>query len=248
MNSTRLLVFPVALLIAIPALANDQQKAQKELNKVTALARDFTGRTVVNLSMSQTLNVSRTTLVQERIETGLNYGSLFLASELVKGGATMPDIAAQLKAGKKIADVANDRHADWKTIAEDSKKFNGAVDRNLYKYFLLEKRSPTPAAMKTSAPPVAAEEYDVHHDGVKADADDASDKEIEDAQNRFLMLKDSAAKAKGDNKTLGLADERIGYSDHTQGPGQVGAGGSQAGSSGGVTNTGTTAPGFGGPQ
>jgi hypothetical protein len=244
MKSTRLLVWVVALVFAMPALANDQQKAQKELNKVTALARDLTGRTVVNLSMSQTLNVPRMTLVQQRVDTGLNYGSLFLASELIKSGAAMPDIAAQLKAGKKITDIANDRHADWKTIAEDTKKFNGTVDRNLYKYFLLEKRSLTPAAMKTSAPPAAAEEYDVHHDGVKADADDAGDKEIEDAQNRFLMLKDSAAKAKGDNKTLGLGDERIGYSDHTQGPGAVGTG---AGGSAN-TNTGTTAPGFGGPQ
>ena len=218
MKSTRVLVSLVVLLIAVPAVANDQQKTQKELNKITALARDFTGRTVVNLSMSQALNVPRMTLVQERGETGLNYGSLFLASELIKSGATMPDIAAQLKAGKKITDVANDRHADWKAMAEAAKKFNGTVDGNLYKYFLVEKRSATPVAMKTSPAP-AAEEYDVHHDGVKADADDVSDKEIEDAKNRFLMLKDSAAKAKGDNKTLGLADERIGYSDHTQGPG-----------------------------
>lgn len=244
MDSARLLAFLAILLIAIPAFANDQQKAQKELNKVTALARDFTGRTVVNLSMSRTLNVPRMTLVQERAETGLNYGSLFLASELVKSGATMADIAAQLKAGKKLTDVANDRHADWKVIAEDTKKFNSAVDGNLYKYFLIEKRAATPAAMKTAGAPVAVEEYDVHHDGVKADADDATDKEIEDAQNRFLMLKDSAAKAKGDNKTLGLGDERIGYSDHTQGPGAVGTG---AGGSTN-TNTGTTAPGFGGPQ
>lgn len=247
MKSTRLLVSLVVLLIAVPAVANDQQKAQKELNKVTALARDFTGRTVVNLSMSQALNVPRTTLVQERVETGLNYGSLFLASELIKSGATMPDIAAQLKAGKKITDIANDHHADWKAIAEEAKKFNHAVDGNLYKYFLVEKRSATPVAMKTSPAP-AAEEYDVHRDGVKADADDASDKEIEDAQNRFLMLKDSAAKAKGDNKTLGIADERTGYVNHTGGPGQVGAGGGQGGSSTGTTNTGTTAPGFGGPQ
>lgn len=243
MNYKRILACLAALLLAIPAVANDQQKTQKELNKVTALARDFTGRTVINLSMSQTFNVPRTGLVQERIETGLNYGSLFLASELVKSGAAMADISSQLKAGKKITDIANDRHADWKAIADDAKKFNGAVDRNLYKYFLIEKRSATPVAMKTSGTSVG-DEYDVHHDGVKADADDASDKEIEDAQNRFLMMKDSAAKAKGDNKTLGLADERTGYSNHTQGPGAVGAGPGGTAS----TNTGTTAPGFGGPQ
>ena len=242
MNSTRVLVCLAAVLIAVPAVANDQQKAQKELNKITALARDFTGRTVVNLTMSQTLKAPRMTLVQERGETGLNYGSLFLASQLVNSGATMPDIAAQLKAGKKITEIANDDHADWKAIAQATKKFNGAVDGNLYKYFLIEKRSPTPVAMTTSAAP-AADEYDVHHDGVKADADDVSDKEIEDAQNRFLMMKDSAAKAKGDNKELGLDKERIGYSDHTAGPtGAGGAGGT------GNTSTGVAVPGFGGPQ
>jgi hypothetical protein len=244
MKSARLFAILVGLLIAVPAVANDQQKAQKELNKVTALARDFTGRTVVNLTMSQTLKVPRTALVQERADTGLNYGSLFLASELIKSGATLPDIAAQLKAGKKITDIANDRHADWKAIAEATKKFNGAVDNNLYNYFIAEKRAATPVAMKTSAPAVATDEYDVHHDGVKSDADDASDQEIEYAKNRFLTLKKSAADAKGDNKTLGLRDERIGYSDHTQGPGAVGTG---AGG-GANTNTGTTAPGFGGPQ
>lgn len=242
MYSTRVLACFVAVLIAVPAIANDQQKTQKELNKITALARDFTGRTVVNLTMSQTFKVPRTTLVQERGETGLNYGSLFLASQLVTSGAAMPDIAAQLRAGKKITDIANDRHADWKAIAEAAKKFNSAVDGNLYKYFLDEKRSPTPVAMKTSAS--AADEYDVHHDGVKADADDVSDKEIEDAKNRFLMLKDSAAKAKGDNRGLGLDKERIGYADHTSGgpSGSGGPGGT------GNTSTGVTVPGFGGPQ
>ena len=242
MNSIRVLACLAAVLIAVPAVANDQQKAQKELNKVTALARDFTGRTVVNLTMSQTFKVPRMTLVQERGETGLNYGSLFLASQLVNSGATMADIAAQLKAGKKITDIANDRHADWKAIAEATKKFNGAVDGNLYKYFMVENR-PTPVAMKTSSAP-AADEYDVHHDGVKADADDVSDKEIEDAQHRFLTLKDSAAKAKGDNRGLGLDKERIGYADHT------GGGPSGSGGPGGTgnTSTGVTVPGFGGPQ
>jgi hypothetical protein len=228
--------------IAIPAFANDQEKAQKELNKVTALARDFTGRTVINLTMSETFNVPRVTLVKQRGETGLNYGSLFLASQLIKGGATMQDLSAQLKAGKKIGDIANDRHVDWKATAEDAKKFNGAVDHNLYNYFLAEKRSVTPVAMKTSSVP-AAEEYDVHHDGVKADADDATDKDIEYAQKRFLMLKDSAAKAKGENRDLGLDKERIGYADHTNGPtGGGGIGGT------GNTSTGVTVPGFGGPQ
>src|SRR5260370_9276760 len=101
-SPTRFLVFLIALIVALPAFGDDQQKAQKELNQITAMARDFTGRTVVNLTLSQTLSVPRATLVQQRTDTGLNYGSVFLAGELVKNGAPIPEIPAQLKSGKKI--------------------------------------------------------------------------------------------------------------------------------------------------
>jgi hypothetical protein len=87
------------------------------------------------LLVSQTLKVLRTALVQERADTGLNYGSLFLASELIKSGATLPDIAAQLKAGQKITDIANDRHADWKAIAEATKKFKWCSGQQLVQVF-----------------------------------------------------------------------------------------------------------------
>jgi hypothetical protein len=239
MNSFRLLVAILALLVAVPAVASDQQKAQKEMVKVTAMACDFTGRSIVNLSMSQAFNVPRTTLVTERGETGLNYGSLLLAHELIKSGATIEDIVAQLKVGKKITAIADERHVDWKAIAEDEKKFNSLVDNNLYKYFMMQKETVKPAAMQSTP---KAEEYDVHYDGVKADAD-VEQKDIEDAGQRFRTIKDSAAKAKGHNQGLDLQHERIGYADHTQGPSSPGSG--TAGS--GNTTTGVNVPGFGGP-
>src|SRR6266496_3843239 len=105
---TRFLASVIARAVALPAFADDRQKAHKELNQITAMATDFTGRTVVNLSISQALHVPRATLVQQRNDMGLNYGSLFLAGELVKSGATMPDISANLKAGKKIGEIANE--------------------------------------------------------------------------------------------------------------------------------------------
>lgn len=235
MRPNRLIIFALALIVALPAFADDQAKAQKELNQITAMARDLTGRTMVNLTLSQTLKEPRMTLVQQRMETGLNYGSLFLASELVKDGATMPDVTAQLKSGKKIAQIANDRHANWKAIAEDAKKVNSNIGNNLYKYFLIEKNN---GNVSTADP------YDVHHDGVAADAEDVSDKEIAQAGDRFTMAKNQAEKAKGDNKELSLQDERIGYADHTgSGPG---ASAGQSGTSN--TSTGSSVPGFGGPQ
>ncbi|HZP16399.1 MAG TPA: hypothetical protein VFB00_00440 [Terriglobales bacterium] len=240
-TSTRLLVCLLALLISAPAFGDEQQKAQKELNRLTAMARDFTGRTMVNLSISQTLGVPRTVLVQQRGETGLNYGSLFLAGELVKSGTKWDEIVAQLKSGKTIQQIANDQHANWTKIAEDAKKLNTRVDDNLYHYFLDEKRA---TAQDT------ADKYDPHYDGVKADADDASEKEIATAGERFRLWKDRAAKTQGADrdKQLGLGDERIGYVDHHGGPGASGAGGRGQGGTANTTSGVGSPAGFGGPQ
>ena len=154
---------------------------------------------------------------------------------------TMPDIAAQLKNGKKITEIANGRNVNWKQIADDAKKLNAAVDQNLYKYFLRE---------KDMAVLDAKDKYDVHYDGVKADADDANEKEIEVAQGRYLRWKEQAAKAQGEGRDqgLGLGDERIGYVDHHGGPGASGAGGRDQGGTASTTSGAGSPAGFGGPQ
>src|SRR5690349_3427074 len=76
------------LLLALPAFGDDKQKAQKEINKITAMATDFDGRRVVNLSISEMFTVPRAALVEQRAQTGLNYGGLFVAQELAKSGMT----------------------------------------------------------------------------------------------------------------------------------------------------------------
>ncbi len=84
---------------------------------------------------------------------------------------------------------------------------------------------------------------------MKADADDANEKEIEVAQGRYLRWKEQASKAQGAGRGgLGLGDERIGYVDHHGGPGASGAGGQGQGGTAN-TNSGTGSPaGFGGPH
>jgi len=118
----RYLPIILALSAALPALADDQQKAEKQVNKVTAMATDPTGRRVVSMTVSDVLNTKRPDVVQERRETGLNYGHLFIAHQLTAGGAKMSDIAAQLKSGKNIYQIGNDQQANWKQIAADAKK------------------------------------------------------------------------------------------------------------------------------
>ena len=232
-NLMGLLICCALVAVAAPAFGDDQQKAQKEITKITAMAADFDGRRVVNLSLSETYKVTRPSMVELRTKTGLNYGGVFLAEELMQKGMTSDDLAAKLKAGTTIADLANQQHVDWKGITEDARKLNKTVDDNLYAFFL---------GKKATDAQDAADKYQVNYDGVKADAD-ISQKDIADAQSRYLAFRDRAESARRKDHTLSAGDERVAYSDH------VGTGGPQNGGRGASGTAGTSAPvGMGGPH
>jgi hypothetical protein len=179
----------LALTVAIPAFGDDQQKADKQLHKITALATDATGRRVVSVTVADTLAAKRPDLVLERRTMNMNYGDLFIAHVLVKSGTKMDDIAAQLKAGKKMGQIASEQHADWKQIAADAKKLNAKVEDNLYNHFLNGK----PLTDRD-----AAEGYDPMIDGVAADNDVSKD-EIAEAEHTYLLWRDRAEQKKGSN-------------------------------------------------
>ena len=179
----------LALTVVIPAFGDDQQKADKQLHKITALATDATGRRVVSVTVADTLAAKRPDLVLERRTMNMNYGDLFIAHVLVKSGTKMDDIAAQLKAGKKMGQIASEQHADWKQIAADAKKLNAKVEDNLYNHFLNGK----PLTERD-----AAEGYDPMIDGVTADNDVSKD-EIAEAEHTYLLWRDRADQKKGSN-------------------------------------------------
>ena len=179
----------LALTVAIPAFGDDQQKADKQLHKITALATDATGRRVVSVTVADTLAAKRPDLVLERRTMNMNYGDLFIAHVLVKSGTKMDDIAAQLKAGKKMGQIASEQHADWKQIAADAKKLNAKVEDNLYNHFL----NGRPLTERD-----AAEGYDPMIDGVTADNDVSKD-EIAEAERTYLLWRDRADQKKGSN-------------------------------------------------
>ena len=183
--ATALLIFT----LAIPAVGDDQQKADKQLHKITALATDATGRRVVSVTVADTLAAKRPDLVLERRTMNMNYGDLFIAHVLVKSGTKMDDIAAQLKAGKKMSQIASEQHADWKQIAADAKKLNAKVEDNLYNHFLNGK----PLTERD-----AAEGYDPMIDGVAADNDVSKD-EIAEAERTYLLWRDRADQKKASN-------------------------------------------------
>ena len=185
----RLPLLSIALLafsLAIPAFGDDQQKAEKKLHKVTAMATDATGRRVVSVAVADTVEAKRPDLVLERRTMNLNYGDLYVAHVLVKAGTKMEDIAAQLKAGKNIGQIANENHADWKQLAVEGKKLNTRVEDSLYKHFLDGK----PLTQRD-----AAENYDPMIDGVAADNDISKD-DIAEAERTYQLWRDRADQRK----------------------------------------------------
>ena len=184
------------LILAISAFGDDQEKADKQLHKITALATDATGRRVVSATVADALVSKRPDLVAERRSMNVSYGDLYVAHVLVKSGAKMDDIAAQLKAGKKMGQIAGEMHADWKQISADAKKLNAKVEDNLYNHFLNGK----PLTDRD-----AAEGYDPVIDGVAADNDVSKD-EIAEAERAYLLWRDRADQKKG--SSLDTASEK----------------------------------------
>jgi hypothetical protein len=203
-RSTRNLLFLFFFLVPLLAAASDdQQKAHKTLNKVTAMSTDLSGKRAVSLAVSQYLSVSRAELAERRQALNVSYGDLFVVYELVKSGKKMDDIAARMKTGKTVWQIADEEHADWKQIANEAKKVNGKLDNNLLAHF---------ASKKGEAELDKAEGYDPSVDTVAAD-NDLSKPEIEDAQARYLALRDRVTSGSGTN--LNTSDENAARATRT---------------------------------
>jgi hypothetical protein len=187
------LVLALILMSSLTVFADDQQKADKEIRKINAMAWDSTGRGVVNKSLSEIIKVTRSQLVEERRELNLNYGSLFIAHELALNGPNMKDIAASIKGGKSIIQVSTESNANWKQIAADARKLNSKIEDNLYKHFL---RSDSEKA-----------EYDPSQDGVKAD-NDVSKQDLAEAQQTYIRWRERAAQLGQHSQQTGLVEEQ----------------------------------------
>jgi hypothetical protein len=235
----RSLVVLLIVAAALPALADDQEKANKEIIRVRAMAVDATGRAVVSRALSDVSGVNRPELLQMRQSMNLDYGSLFIAEELIKSGVKPEDLAAQLKSGKTVAQLANDQHANWKQFAADAKKLNNKIDDELYKHFLND---------KADQERDLKEKYEKSRDAVPADSTAEVPKtEVEAAAERFNMWKDRALAAGGSHHVMDTAEQQAAYSDHDRAGGPVGNGAAGA-AAGGNGSVGTPAPAAGGAR
>ena len=207
---TFFIVTILVMAVALPVVADDQQKAKKQINRIIAMATDSTGRRIVSMTISDALGVSRRELVRERRQTGLNYGSLFVAHQLISGGATMTAIAAQLKVGKNVWQIATEQRTNWKQISAEAKKLNNKIEDNLYRRF--SKSQPYEDRDQ-------ADHYNPDFDVVKADYA-VTQEEIEQAQNTYIFWRDRASERRGER--LDTAKEQAARLDHIRAGGPQG--------------------------
>jgi hypothetical protein len=230
------LLLVLCLAAAQPAGADDQQKAEKQLKRITAMSTDVVGRRMVSKSMADMLTLPRLQLVQERRSMNLSYGDLFAAHVLLREGVAMGDIAAKLRSGKTMTQIVDDQKGSWKQVAGDAKKLNARVEDNIYRHFLNEKNN---LADKDRD---AADNYVAELDGVRADMN-VSSEEITEAQEKYIFWRDLAGQVQRKDGKLGTADEQAAYLDHARASGPQGIPGST--SNHGV-NAGASAPPAGG--
>jgi hypothetical protein len=201
----------LAVAVSLPAMADDQQKAEKQSHKITAMATDANARRIVSMTISDVLGVKRSELLRERRQTGLNYGSLFVAHQLISGGgATMTGIAAELKTGKTIWQIGAEQDATWKKIMAEAKKLNNKIEDNLYKRFV--KAEPFTERDE-------ADRYNPDFDVVKADYA-VTQEEIEQAQNTYVFWRNHASARR--EQRLDTADEQAARLDHARSGGPQG--------------------------
>ena len=180
----------LALLLLAPgirAYGSDQQKAEKRLRRISAMATDSISRAIVNQTMADAVHAKRIELMRQRRAMNLSYGSLLIAHQLTAAGARMLDIAVQLESGKDIVQIANERNANWKLIADAAKQLNEKIDDNIYRHFLHAKADEQRAA---------TDKYDSSADIVRADGDVTPD-ELASARADYQVWKNRGSSPRG---------------------------------------------------
>ncbi|MBI3474359.1 MAG: hypothetical protein HY010_01405 [Acidobacteria bacterium] len=189
------------------AQSDDRQKAEKQVRKIAAMATDKTGRQMVSMAIADTLKLSRPQMVKERCRIGLDYGSFFVAHQLIAGGLSPIQIESDLKAGKNVWQIADERHADWKKIAENAKKQYSKVEDYIYRHFLNKKNGDADQERDL------VDKYDVKHDAVRTDFD-VTPKEMVEAQAQYIFWRNLAGKQQGGG-SMTVAERMAAGLDHT---------------------------------
>jgi len=180
------LVVTIGLACVVFVWANDQEKAEKRLNQISAMAADPAARAIINRTVADVVSARRIELQRQRQAMNLTYGELFIAHQLNAIGMPMLDVALQLQNGETVIQLANARHLNWRLIADGAKKLENRIEDNIYRHYQ------HPNADK----PSPDEKYDPGTDVVPADAKFSSE-ELSSAREVFVFWRNRAAAPRG---------------------------------------------------
>ena len=181
----RLAAWLVLLALTVPCLADDRERAEKQLRRITAMATDKTGRCMVSMNVADFFKLPRPVLVEQRRQMILDYGSYFLFQELQRAGVSIDALVNSLKSQQTIWQVADQQHPDWDRIADDAKKVNSQIDDSIYRHFLNKKY------LEADQQRDFDDKYDPVKDAVRTDFD-ITPKEMADAQTRYILWRNRA--------------------------------------------------------
>lgn len=144
----RLLLVLVLLAGASPAWSADPATLADQAAAIERASTAPDGFRVVVGHLSRELGLPVEILRSQRMTTGLDWGSLFIANRLAKeSGAPFDEIVQQYRAGKPWEQIGSERRVDVD-------KLRGTVQRSLT---VVERRgedkAPPPMEWKSSAPP-----------------------------------------------------------------------------------------------
>jgi len=206
-HPARLLFLLLFLTTSLVASGDDRQRAQKQVRKIAAMATDKIGRRMVSMSIADSLKVPRPLMVEERRKIGLDYGSFFVAHELLASGIAMTDIMSGLATGKSIWQIGDEQHANWKQIEADAKKQNNKIEDYIYRHFVNKKNNDADEQRDL------AEKYDLARDAVRTDFN-VTPQEMIEAQTRYIFWRDEAGKSQGPGRNLTDRERKIAGMDH----------------------------------
>lgn len=201
-------VFLFFVTTSMAASSDDRQKAETQVRKITAMATDKVGRQLVSLSISDTFKLPRPAMVAVRRAMSLDYGSFFVAQELAAGGAIAADISGELRTGKTIWQIGDERHADWKKIAADAKKQNARIEDYIYRHFLNKKN------YEADEERDAVDKYSIIVDAVPTDFN-VTPQEMVDAQARYIFWRREAGKMDGATGFMTPGERMAAGMEHT---------------------------------
>ena len=209
--------------------ADNLAKLNKELKKIDDVASVKDGRRVVNQAMADQFGVKRLQLVAERRETGFNYGQLFVAHEFAsEAKLEFEAVAAEMKAGKTLAAIAEIHDIDLKDVAKEAKSLNSEISK------ALDEAADDDSGNTPDAPDAGDNSYDSSSDSEPSDTAGMSPKDL--ARNNAMVHSQGAQHASANAQGVGLGRGTSG-STSNPGFGSGGFGGGRPSSSPGASGS-----------